>query len=93
MSQKRRDFLKGMGLRSVALLTEPTLTWGQTSDSQSFSSQTKKKVYTNTKMQADVWQVFVPRLLLLAMTYQSFWFRIGHDWAATPAVKSEQIIP
>jgi len=28
---KKRDFLKVMGLWSVALLAEPTLTWGQTS--------------------------------------------------------------
>ena len=98
ISPKRRDFLKGMGLGSVALLAEPTLMWGQTSDHQSLSSQTKNKVYTNTKMQAEVWQVFVPRLLLLAMAYPSFRLRIVHDWVATPVVKFActylgQIIP
>ncbi len=54
MSHKRRDFLKGVGMGSVALLAgfDPVL--GQSNGSQSLPAQSDDKVYTSKKKQADV---------------------------------------
>ena len=54
MSHKRRDFLKGLGMGSVALFTgfDPVL--GQSNGSQSLPAQSDDMIYTGKKKQADV---------------------------------------
>ena len=54
MSHKRRDFLKGIGIGSVAMLTGLDPVFGQTNGRQSLPSKRDDKVYTYKKKQADV---------------------------------------
>lgn len=54
MPHKRRDFLKGIGIGSVAMLTGLDPVLGQTNGRQSLPGQKDEEVYTSKKKQADV---------------------------------------
>lgn len=54
MPHKRRDFLKGIGIGSVVMLTGLDPVLGQTNGRQSFPGQKDEEVYTSKKKQADV---------------------------------------